>query len=86
MKTSLEEDWDQFLWVGLTPEILGKALQVAHAHALRGSDCVHLASALALKDHLGIDASEFAFVTSDRELKVAAAKAGLLVMDPQQPA
>jgi uncharacterized protein len=85
MKTSLQEDWDQFLWVGLTQEIVGKALQVAHVHALRGSDCVHLASALALKDHLGIDAADVAFVTSDRELKVAAAQAGLLVVDPRQP-
>jgi predicted nucleic acid-binding protein len=85
VKTLLQEDWDQFLWVGLTPEIVGKALQMAHVHGLRGSDCVHLASALALKDHLGIDAREFAFVTADRELKAAAAQAGLLVVDPQQP-
>jgi predicted nucleic acid-binding protein len=84
VKASLEEDWNQFLWVELTPEMVGKALQVANVHALRGSDCVHLASALALKDHLGIDAQEFAFITSDRELKAAAAQAGLFVIDPQQ--
>lgn len=70
--------------MGLTPEIVEKTLEVANVHALRGSDCVHLASALVLKDRLGIDAQEFALITSDQELKVAAAQAGLLVVDPQQ--
>jgi hypothetical protein len=32
----------------------------------------------------GADAEEFAFITSDRELKAAAAQARLLVIDPQQ--
>ena len=83
---SLEEDWNQFLWIGLTPEIVEKALQAANVHALRGSDCVHLASALALKERLGIDAQDLTFLTSDRELKVAAAHAGLVVIDPHQQA
>jgi rRNA-processing protein FCF1 len=45
---------------------------------------VHLASALHLRDDLAIDAGEFALVTSDRELKSAALKAGLAVVDPQE--
>lgn len=79
----LLEDWGGFLEVGLTPEVVERSLQVGDAFALRGSDCVHLASALALKSALGIDGSEFTIVTSDRELKEAAHKAGLLVVDPQ---
>jgi hypothetical protein len=71
VKASLEEDWNQFLWVGLTPEIAGMAPHVASVHALRGSDCVHPASALALKEHLGMGAQEFAFIASHGELKVA---------------
>ena len=84
VEVSLAEDWNRFLWVELTPEIVDKALQVADVHALRGSDCVHLASALVLKEHLGVEAQEFEFITSDQELKIAAAQAGLLVVDPQQ--
>jgi rRNA-processing protein FCF1 len=33
---------------------------------------------------LAIDAGEFALVTSDQELKSAAMKAGLAVVDPQE--
>lgn len=67
----------------LTPEVVERSLKLGDAFALRGSDCVHLATALALKGDLGIDGSEFTFVTSDQELKEAAHKAGLLVVDPQ---
>jgi hypothetical protein len=56
------------------------------ASALRGSDSVHLASALQLRDDLRIDAGEFVLVTSDQELKAAALKAGLAVLDPQEQA
>jgi hypothetical protein len=45
---------------------------------------VHLASALQLRDDLGIAANEFTFVTSDLELKASALKAGLAVLDPQE--
>ena len=71
------EEWGSFLWVGLVPEVVERSLAVTDAFALRGSDSVHLASALQLKDDLGLNASEFAFVTSDRELKAAAFKAWL---------
>jgi formate-dependent phosphoribosylglycinamide formyltransferase (GAR transformylase) len=43
-----------------------------------------LASALILKEELELEAQEFTFVTSDEELKVAAERVGLLVIDPQQ--
>jgi hypothetical protein len=43
-----------------------------------------LASALILKEELELEAQEFAFITSDQELKAAAAQAGLLVIDPHQ--
>jgi rRNA-processing protein FCF1 len=53
-------------------------------YGLRGADSVHLASALILKEELELEAQEFAFITSDRELKAAAAQAGLLVIHPHQ--
>jgi formate-dependent phosphoribosylglycinamide formyltransferase (GAR transformylase) len=45
---------------------------------------VYLASALVLKEELDLDTDELAFVTSDAELKAAAVKAGLTVVDPQE--
>jgi len=73
-----------FLWVGLMPEVVERSLKIEGAFALRGSDSVHLASALQLRDDLAIDAGEFALVTSDQELKSAAMKAGLAVIDPHE--
>jgi predicted nucleic acid-binding protein len=84
IKTWLMDDWSSFLWVGLTAEVVERSLKVADTWALRGSDSVHLASALQLRDNLETDLTEFAFVTSDQELKAAAAKAGLTVVDPQE--
>ena len=78
------DEWSRFLWVGLAPEVVERSLEIADAFALRGSDSVHLASALQLRGDLGIDANEFTFVTSDQELKAAAIKAGLAVVDPQE--
>lgn len=49
-----EHDWEQF-WsatrpVELTAEVEQHAGRLARAHALRGADAVHLASALAVRD------------------------------------
>ena len=68
----------------LTQEVLERSLELANIWALRGADSVHLASALILQARLAIEAHEFAFVTSDLELKAAALKAGLAVLDPQE--
>jgi uncharacterized protein len=84
IKTALLEDWGHFLWVDLAPEVVERSVEVALALALRGSDSVHLASALQLRDDLGIEFNEFTLVTSDHELKAAASKSGLTVLDPQQ--
>ena len=83
-KDWLLDEWGSFLWVGLMPVVVERSLKIAGAFALRGSDSVHLASALQLRDDLAIDAGEFALVTSDQELKSAAMKAGLAVVDPQE--
>lgn len=78
----LLDDWGRFLSIELTPEVLERALEVATAHALRGSDSVHLASALVLKKELAAEAGDLKLVTSDHELKAAAQKTGLTVVDP----
>jgi hypothetical protein len=49
------DEWNSFLWVSLAPEVVERSLEIADAFALRGSDSVHLASALQLRGDLGID-------------------------------
>jgi hypothetical protein len=66
--------------------VVQRALDASDTYGLRGADSVHLASALILKEELELDAGEFAFVTSDQELKAAALTAGLAVVDPQEQA
>jgi predicted nucleic acid-binding protein len=63
-------------------ETVERSLEVVRTCALRGADCTHLASAVILKERLAIQTSEFALVTSDQELKAAALKTGLNVVDP----
>ena len=83
---SLLKDWRRFLRIDVTPAVVLRALDAAGAYGLRGADSLHLASALVLKEQLEPDSREFALVTSDRELKAAAIKAGLGVVDPQEQA
>jgi hypothetical protein len=82
----LMDEWSGFLWVGLAPEVVERSLEIADAFALRGSDSVHLASALQPRSDLGIDAEEVTLFTSDQELKAAALTFGLAVVDPQEQA
>lgn len=84
IEASLLDDWSGFFQMELTQEVLARSLELANIWGLRGADSVHLASALILKADLAIEAREFAFVTSDLELKAAAFKAGLAVLDPQE--
>jgi predicted nucleic acid-binding protein len=85
-RNSLLKDWRRFLRMEMTPAVVRRALDVSDTYCLRGADSVHLASALILKEELELDAQEFTFVTSDEELKAAALKAGLAVVDPQEHA
>ena len=78
----LLDDWEGMFQVDLTAEAVAQSLNVARTFALRGADCTHLASAVILKERLALQAGEFALVTSDQELKTAALKFGLNVLDP----
>jgi predicted nucleic acid-binding protein len=81
----LQQDWQQFTKVHLTDDVLKDALRVARAHALRGADAVHLASALLLAADLPAQEDEMILVASDRELREAALASGLHVVDPSRP-
>lgn len=60
--------------------VIDAAIELARAHALRGADSVHLASALLLSRETGRHG--FVFVTGDREQATAARKRGLRVVVP----
>ncbi len=72
-----EHDWDGY-WaatrpVELTEAVARRAGQLARAHALRGADAVHLASALAIGD------PELIIAVWDRRLHAGAQAAGCRV-------
>ena len=74
--------------VQLSAGVLGLIPELVNRHPLRGSDAIHLASALWLRDalgigkHLGPPNQSLTFATSDRPLKNAASMEGLQVFDP----
>lgn len=72
-----EHDWDDY-WAAIRPVELTEAVQrhagqLARAHALRGADAVHLASALAIGD------PEVIVAVWDRRLHAGAQDAGCRV-------
>jgi predicted nucleic acid-binding protein len=70
----LNKDWDDYMRVELTPEVIRGAGDIAEVHALRGFDSIHLASALWLKERT---TAAVVFAAYDRRLHAAAADAGL---------
>jgi len=80
----LEADWEHFIHVQLTAEVVDMAKTSAKELALRGADAIHLASALLLQRRFAAEDDRLIFVTSDRELKEAAQVSGLIVVDPNE--
>lgn len=75
--------------VELTSGVLGFIPELVNKHPLKGSDAIHLASALSLRDALRLG-KEFGqanrsitFVSADKQLNRAASAEGLEVFDPQ---
>ena len=72
-----------FRVVALDPPVLARALAVAEHHALRGYDCVQLATALMTHDDrvaAGLD--PLVLISADGDLNAAAALERLAVEDP----
>lgn len=74
-------DWEQFIQVKLSEEVLEEALRLTLELSLRGADAVHLASASVLKTNLA-ELDEFSFIASDNELLEAAQQIGMTVVNP----
>jgi predicted nucleic acid-binding protein len=78
----LEDDWKRFIQIQMTSEVVDNAKELTKKLALRGSDAIHLSSALLLQRRfLGKD-DRLIVVTSDYELKKAAKSTGLTDIDP----
>ena len=73
----LNGDWEKYARIELTPTLVRSSGDVAEAYALRGVDSIHLASALSLRDRIGIP---LVFAAFDQRLRGAAARAGLEVV------
>ncbi|MGD1905248.1 MAG: type II toxin-antitoxin system VapC family toxin [Leptolyngbyaceae cyanobacterium] len=74
-------DWEQFIQVQLSDEVLQEAVKLTAALALRGADGIHLASAIILKRSLS-EADEFLLVACDLELLSAAEQTGIAIFNP----
>jgi len=79
-----QEDWQNFVEVRLTPDVIDQAKEIAKVQALKGADALHLASALKVKEGISDRAVSIFFVASDKELKQAARKEGFTVIDPEE--
>jgi predicted nucleic acid-binding protein len=80
----LEEDWERFIQIQMTAEVVDTAKDLARSLALRGADSVHLASAVVLQKRFTDDVDRLILITSDHELKEATPSSGLTVVDPEE--
>lgn len=86
----LDSDWRTYLTrVELTTAVLNLIPDLVKRHFLRGSDAIHLASALWVRESLefgrakGTSAETLIFATSDKQLARAAEYEQLEVFDPE---
>ena len=75
--TRFNADWEAFMRIELTPQVLRLAGEVAENYELRGFDGIHLASALWLRDRTD---EPCAMAVFDRRLHAGALRAGLEVL------
>ena len=78
-----ESDWQAFVRVELTDEVLRLARDVIRRRGLRAFDALHLASAVGLQARLG---EAVVFAAADRKLLAAARAEGLTPLDVESAA
>jgi predicted nucleic acid-binding protein len=69
------DDWPSFTRLAISPMTIERASGIAWNYGLRGYDSLHLAAALLWQEALG---TQITLATFDRELWLAAQKAGLI--------
>ncbi len=92
LQEEFHRDWSLNLnHIEVSDGVLAFIPGLVKRHPLRGSDAIHLASALSLRDALrpaktsGAINRRIEFATSDKQLKNAALLEGLEVFDPENP-
>ena len=77
-----ESEWEAYIdVVELTDRVLKDTRRLIDNYPLRGSDAIHLASALLIKNRVK---GEFTFLCSDRNLLDAAGKEDLNTANPEE--
>ena len=77
----VELDWQSYVRIELTDEVLVLARELIQRHPLRGFDAIHLASALILRESLG---EQITFVGADERQLEAAAKEHLVPLNVER--
>lgn len=80
----VKDDYHAFVQVHFTSDVLEVAQSLPGKYGLRGSDTVHLASAIILRSLLSENNDPFPFITSDIELGRTAKRAEFAVYDPNE--
>jgi predicted nucleic acid-binding protein len=78
----LDVDWPRYLAIEPGEAVRSEAVRLAAAHALRGYDALHLASAVTLRRQLDDDG--VAFASWNDELDAAAGREGFDVLRTRQ--
>ena len=68
LTSSFDEDWDNYLIVRVTKELVRQAGYLAEKHGLRGFDAIHLSSAVTLREELS---TRIIFLCFDEKLQIA---------------
>jgi predicted nucleic acid-binding protein len=76
---SVRRDFAAFVQIDLNASVLTLAQSLPIRHRLRGADCVHLASAMRLRE---LQSAAVVFIASDVELLAAAVAEGFSTLDP----
>lgn len=72
-------DFSAFYQIALDQAVLARAELLVASRHLRGADCIHLASAIQLRESLGVPVT---LIASDAELHAAASAEGFRMLDP----
>jgi len=75
----VQRQFAAFSAIPMDANVLAWASDVANKHALRGADCIHLASAIHMRDLLGVT---IVMIGSDAELLAATSLEGIATLDP----
>jgi predicted nucleic acid-binding protein len=70
---SLDDDWHQYVRLGVGEPLLREAAGLSEVHRLRAYDAIHLASAKLMRDRVRDDV---VFASWDSELEAAARREG----------